>query len=50
MKILAACPACGETEWKELADCRFKCLSYGYECFPEEMELKADSDAHEEEQ
>ena len=49
MKILAACPACGETEWKKLPDCHFKCLSCGCECFLEELELKTDSDAHEEE-
>ena len=50
MKILAACPACGETEWKELADWQFNCLSCEYECYPEEMEMKPDSHAHEEEQ
>lgn len=49
MKILAACPACGETEWEELPDCHFKCLSCGCECYLEELELKTDSDAHEEE-
>lgn len=27
MKILAACPACGETEWKELADANSNALA-----------------------
>lgn len=45
MKIFAACPACGGTEWSKMPDCHFKCLGCGCECYPEEMELKTGSDA-----
>lgn len=39
MKLLAACPVCGGTDWVSLPSGSFECESCGYECYPEEMVL-----------